>query len=181
MSIFNRFRSEPPPPPPIYKRQPIATAAVILTLVGMFVLGPVGYLWNGMAEELKAVKAEVKELEKDKATNENVKEALNELKEQRKETQGSIKEQNNAIQKNQVAIERILIRQELLPPGGFKLKGKSDGPPAESTKEKVNRIVKQEKPVLTPEQFERYMEMKPEIQAKYKKYLESRGYDINGL
>ena len=179
MSIFSRFRSEPPPPPPIYKRQPIATAAVILTLVGMFVLGPVGYLWNGMAEELKAVKAEVKELEKDKATNENVKEALNELKEQRKETQGSIKEQNNAIQKNQVAIERILIRQELLPPGGFKLKGKSDGPPPGPEKPKM--VTRTEKRTLTPEEFSKYMEMKPEHQERYKKYLESRGYDTNGL
>ncbi len=54
MSIFNNIFNKPPPPPePIYKRQPIATAAVILTIVGMFVLGPVGALWNGMAEELK--------------------------------------------------------------------------------------------------------------------------------
>ncbi len=41
------------PPPPIYKRKPIATAAVILTMVGMFVLGPVGAIYNGMSEELK--------------------------------------------------------------------------------------------------------------------------------
>jgi len=56
MSIFNIFNKPLPPPPPplpIYKRQPIATAAVILTTIGMFVLGPVGMLWNGMAEELK--------------------------------------------------------------------------------------------------------------------------------
>ena len=52
MSIFNILKN-PPPPKPIYKRQPIATAAIILTIVGMFVLAPVGALWNGMAEELK--------------------------------------------------------------------------------------------------------------------------------
>jgi ABC-type lipoprotein release transport system permease subunit len=46
------FRRKPPPQP-IYKRKPIATAAVILTMVGMFVLGPVGVIYNGMSEELK--------------------------------------------------------------------------------------------------------------------------------
>ncbi len=50
MSIFKK---QPPPPPPIYKRQPMASIAVILTMVTMFVLGPVGYLWNGMAAENK--------------------------------------------------------------------------------------------------------------------------------
>ena len=53
MSISDIFKKTPPPPEPIYKRQPIATAAVILTIIGMFVLGPIGALWNGMAEELK--------------------------------------------------------------------------------------------------------------------------------
>jgi len=60
MSIFNRWRT-PPPPPPIYRRQPLATAALVFTIVGTLILGPVGYLWNGMAEELKSVKVENKE------------------------------------------------------------------------------------------------------------------------
>jgi len=42
-----------PPPEPIYKRRPIASIAVILTMIGMFVLGPVGAIYNGMTEELK--------------------------------------------------------------------------------------------------------------------------------
>jgi len=54
MSIFNIFRQPPPPPPPpIYQRKPIATIAVVLTIIGMFVLGPVGAIYNGMTEELK--------------------------------------------------------------------------------------------------------------------------------
>jgi len=52
MSIFDRFRP-PPPPPPIYKRQPIATIAVILTLISMFVLGPVGYIVKSIGEEME--------------------------------------------------------------------------------------------------------------------------------
>ena len=48
------WRKPPPAPLPIYKRQPIASAAVVLTMVGMFVLGPVGAIYKGMTEELKA-------------------------------------------------------------------------------------------------------------------------------
>ena len=53
MWIFNKKELPPPPPQPIYKRQPIATIAVIITLIGMFVLGPIGALWNTMADDLK--------------------------------------------------------------------------------------------------------------------------------
>jgi hypothetical protein len=35
--------------------------------------------------------------------------------------------------------------------------------------------------VLTPEQFEKYLKMESSIQVKYKRYLESRGYDTGGL
>lgn len=42
-----------PPPPPIYKRKPIATAMLVLTMVTIFVLGPVGIIYKGMSEELK--------------------------------------------------------------------------------------------------------------------------------
>lgn len=41
------------PPLPIYKKRPIATAALILTVIGMFVLGPIGAIYQGMTEELK--------------------------------------------------------------------------------------------------------------------------------
>lgn len=48
MWIFNRQ-----PPPPIYKRKPLATATLVFAIVATLVLGPVGYLWDGMTEELK--------------------------------------------------------------------------------------------------------------------------------
>ena len=47
------FKKKPPPPPPIYKRRPIATIAVLLTMVSMFVLGPIGIIFNGLTENLK--------------------------------------------------------------------------------------------------------------------------------
>ncbi len=41
------------PPLPIYRRKPIATAGIILMAIGMFVLGPIGAIYQGMTEELK--------------------------------------------------------------------------------------------------------------------------------
>ena len=54
--MFSIFRREPPPPPPkpFYRKNPIATWAVVLTMIGMFVLGPVGVIYKTMAEELKS-------------------------------------------------------------------------------------------------------------------------------
>jgi hypothetical protein len=56
--MFNIFSKPPPPPPPKkWFQQP----ALILTFVAMFVLGPVGIIWNGLTEEMKTMKAEDKE------------------------------------------------------------------------------------------------------------------------
>ena len=181
MSIFNRWK-QPQPPPPIYKRQPAATAAVILTLVGMFVLGPVGYLWNGMAEEMKAVKAKVEEVQKEKATNEDVKAALEELKAQRKDQAVADKEQNDKLQTNQLAIKEILTRQEMITaPGGFKFRKKEtpkDSPKIEASKD----VFFMKKKPIPPDYFVKIQAIEnPEARANYLKYLKHKGYDIEGL
>jgi hypothetical protein len=46
--MFDIFR-QPPPPPKKWYQQP----AIILTMIGMFTLGPVGAIYNSMSEELK--------------------------------------------------------------------------------------------------------------------------------
>ena len=51
--MYFSFKKPEPPPKPIYKQKPIATLAVILSIIGMFVLGPVGAIYKGMTEELK--------------------------------------------------------------------------------------------------------------------------------
>ena len=172
MSIFNRFQKPPPPPPPFYRRQPIATAGLVLTLFATLIIGPTQYIARGMDAKIDNNSKRIVDIQKEKATNENVKGALIELKEQRKEQSAANKEQNKSIQTNQIAIEKILIRQEVIKaPGGFAITGgKSDQP----FEEKPKRI-------LTPEQFERYMSMSPELQEKYKRYLRHKGYDTEGL
>ena len=178
MSIFNRFQKPPPPPPPFYRRQPVASAALVLTLFSMLIIGPTQYIARGMDAKIDNNSKRIVDIQKEKATNENVKGAITELKEQRKEQAEANKEQNKSIQTNQIAIEKILIRQEVIKaPGGFQIKDSS-----KSTEEKhTMREVKKVKPTLTPEQFEKYMTMAPDIRIKYKKYLESTGKDVSGL
>ncbi len=139
------FWRKPPPPEPIYKRKPIATAALIFTMVVTLILGPVGLLWNGMTEEMKSVK-------------------------------GETKDNRGAVFQNQLAIKELLTRQQMMLEPPTKLKIIKPAPV-------MTRRVEPQKPksFLTPSQFERYMAMKPEIQAKYKRYLESRGFDTEGL
>jgi len=192
--VFSRWRQPPPPPPKKWFQQP----ALILTIVAMFVLGPVGVIYNSMSEELKDVRSKVEAVEKEKVDNENLKETLNELKEQRKEQTKSDKEQNESIQTNQMAIKEILIRQEVMEPKEVRIKQpaakkkstvkmapkKTEAARASGntmSRDSAKKLQVRDKRVLTPEMFERYLEMKPEIQAKYKRYLKSRGYDVEGL
>jgi ABC-type lipoprotein release transport system permease subunit len=159
--MFNIFRKPPPPPPPIYKRQPIATAAVILTLIGMFVLGPVGVIYNGMSEELKK-KVDNSTLQ---LMIEKDREALKRQDEALKKKNEKDEKQDQAIVENQKTL--IMLRQQAII--------------AQPSNMKIVKKNKVEKKPLPPEIFEKYILMKPEIQVKYKKYLESRGYDIEGL
>jgi len=190
--VFSRWRQPPPPPPPFYRRQPIATIGIILTIVGMFILGPVGYLWNGMAEELKNVRSKIETVEKDKVDNENLKETLNELKEQRKDQAAADKDQNKSIQTNQMAIERILIRQELAPPKNISIGGKAEDTrtikPVAKKKLTVRRTPKKMskavvgKKALPPDFFVKLDQIKdPEVKARYLRYLRHKGYDTEGL
>jgi len=164
MRIFKK--RQPLPPPPIYKRKPIATVAIILTIVATFVLGPIGVIYNSMSEELKSVRSKVEVVQKEKVDNTILKEALNDLKEERRDRNKKGEKRDDAIQQNQQAIQKILIRQELYVPKKLRI--------IESKRET-------KKSTLTPEQFEKYILMSPKIRAKYKKYLKETGTDVSSL
>ena len=178
MSIFNRF-SPPPPPPPFYRRQPVATAALIVTLFATLIIGPSKYIAQGMDAKIEKNSTNIESIQKEKATNENVKDALIELKEQRKESAIANKEQNKSIQTNQQAIQGILIRQKIIKaPSGFNIKTEP------VIKKKViteENIVVKSKVALTPEQFEKYLSMAPDVRAKYKTYLKEIGKNVSML
>jgi hypothetical protein len=162
------------PPKPWYKN-----ASIITPVIFGIILGLMSIVWNGMAADLKHAEEQIEEIQKEKATNADVKEALHELKTQ-------TKEQNDAIQQNQLAIKELLIRQEIekKAPVNLRIKGKSDGEPTTTPvvkREAKTVIVEKEKKVLSPEQFGKYLSLKPEIKVKYKAYLEKRGYDVSDL
>ena len=165
MWIFKK--QQPLPPPPIYKRKPIATVAIILTIVATFVLGPIGVIYNSMSEELKNVRGKVEVVEKEKVDNTILKEALDDLKEERRDRNKKAEKRDDAIQQNQQAIQKILIRQELSVPKSLKIMG--------SKSKSVQKLA------LTPEQFEKYILMSPKIRIKYKKYLKETGKDVSSL
>ena len=73
--------------------------------------------------------------------------------------------QDAAIVENQKTLIMIRQQQTIAKPSNMKI----------VTKTKV------EKKPLPPDFFEKFIKLDPEIQAKYKKYLELKGYDIEGL
>lgn len=163
MSIFNMFRQPPPPPPPpFYKARPVATAALIFTLFATLIIGPTKYIASGMEKKIDTNTEDIKEVQKEKATVEDVKESLTEMKETRK-----------AVQSNQIAIERILLRQELSEPKGFKIKTEEVS--------KTIKVVKKPKAVLTPVEFQNYMDMPQARRIQYRKYLERSGKNVSDL
>jgi len=155
--MFNPFR-KPEPPPKKWYAQP----ALILTIVAMFVLGPVGVIYNGMSEELKK-KVDNSTLQ---LMIEKDREALQRQGDALKQKQIKDEKQDAAIVENQKTL--IMLRQQTV----------IIKPQAES-RMISNKDVK--KKPLPPDFFEKYFKLSPDIQAKYKKYLESRGYDTEGL
>jgi len=157
------FKREPPPPPPVYKRRPIATIAVILTAVGMFVLGPVGAIYNSMSEELKQ-----------KVDNKTLQLMIEKDRDALQRTKEVNKQQQQAIVENQKAIQLLLREQAVL-----KVEKKIEAPKKVVIKEPETTIVK--KNALTPEEFSQYLKMTPQMRVKYKKYLKHIGKDVSGL
>ena len=97
--MYFSFKKPPEPPPKKFYQQP----ALILTMVGMFVLGPIGYLWNGMAEELKK-----------KVDNETLKLMIQKDRDALKRHETKNREQEQAIVENQKAIQVLLREQAVM-------------------------------------------------------------------
>ena len=151
------WRKPEPPPPKKWYQQP----AVILTIVAMFVLGPVGVIYNGMTEELKK-KVDNSTLQ---LMIEKDREALKRQDEALKEKGKKDEKQDAAIIENQKTLIMLREKAIIAKPSNMKI----------VTKTKV------EKKALPPDFFEKFIKLEPEIQAKYKRYLEARGYDTEGL
>ena len=144
--FFKKKIIKPPPKEVFYRKNPIATIAVILTMIGMFVLGPIGAIYNGMTEELKQ-KVDNKTLqlmiEKDRA----------EIKRQQKENE----KQGQAIVENQKAIQELLIYQKVRIPNS------STAPSKPSIQSRTAYVVQDgtdgEKVMISKEVIEFYLQL----------------------
>ena len=169
MSIFS-FKKEPPPPPS--PRVPAWVVQMITPLIMAIVLGLVAFIGNGFTEDLKELKNQVIEVDKTKVDNKTLKlliENQNIIIQHQQEEAAKQRQENaekfEIIQRTQTKtlerIEAIQAPRRVI---------------VEPTYESTNIG-----DALTPEEFERYMKMDPEVQKKYKKYLQERGKDVSGL
>ena len=159
---MNWFRRVPPPPPPKrWYQQPV----VILTVAAMFVLAPVGAVYNGMSEEIKKLEAE-------KAEKQTIEQMLEYNKDQLEVQREDNQIQENAIKENQQRIEGLLReqavikeRQKIAPPTEFKVKKE----PEVTEEAVVKRVVEKFKKFITREVFEFYEQLPPEKKKLFRK------------
>lgn len=103
--MFNFFKQPPPPPEPFYKKSPLATAALIFTMVCTLVLGPVGVIYKSMSEELKQ-----------KVDNRTLMLMIEKDRDALKRHETENQNQDKAIIENQKAIRDILMKQQIIKP-----------------------------------------------------------------
>lgn len=140
------FRREPPPPPP--KRTVPGWVTISVPIIFAVVLGLLGIVYNGLAEELKT-------------------------KADKEVTLQQIETNQKILEKHQMSLDQtleVIIRMQAereaqeryekenpTPPGGFKMMP-SYGYKAEP-----------EKPAISPEQFQQYLKMNTEERAAFRK------------
>jgi len=171
------FRREPPPPPP--SKIP-GWVQLVTPVIMAIVLGLGAFIGNSFSETIKDIKTQVEKVDEKKVDNKTLQlmierqDMLIKHQQEEAERQRELDAQKfEQIQKTQTKtlerIETMQIRKnpaKISAPSGFSVQGKSDGPELDT---------------LTPEEFERYMKMDPEIRVKYKQYLQNKGKDISGL
>lgn len=146
MLIFKK--KVPEKPKPFYLRQPVATVAVILTMIGMFVLGPVGVIYKGMTEELqqKVDNQTLQLMLKNQQTL--IEQNKEEAERKREEDTKKFEELQKTQQETLRVIQDLQIRQAApLQPS-----------PTTNTPQ----------PAVTKEVFEYYMSLPPEQQKAFK-------------
>ena len=156
--MLRMFWRKPPPPKPKIPQWLMITAPFIFAIV----IGLIGLVYNTMAEEINDVKDSIVVVEQKKVDNRVLKLMIEKDRQALQTQHERNKEQDKAIIENQRAIQQLLIK-----PPSLRIIPKSDH-------------VSNQK-ILPPDLFEKYISMKPEVRQKYKKYLNTKGYDVSNL
>lgn len=139
------FRREPPPPPP--KKGIPGWVTITVPIVFAIVLGLLGIVYNGLAEELKT-KADKE------ATLQQI-QANQKILEKHQESLDKTLEVITKIQAEREAQEKYNKDHTMTPPGGFRMM------------EQPATVM--EKPPLSPADFQQYLKMSPEEKAAFRK------------
>ena len=179
------FRREPPPPPPPPPSKIPAWVQLVTPVIMAIILGLGAFIGNSFSETSKEVKAKVESVDKEKVDNQTlqlmlknqeilIKQQKEEADRQREEdakkfeaiqqTQSKTLERIETIQKEQQVRPKAVV----LPPANLSIGGKADAPTSRGV-------------ALTPEEFEKYLSLEPDVRVKYKRYLQKIGKDVSGL
>lgn len=167
------FKKQPPPKKSIPGWVQLATPIIFALFMAMAT-----FIGNGFSEDLKELKSTVKEVDDRKVDNTTLQLMIKNqaiLIQQQKEEAARQREEDSKkfekIQQTQTEalkqIQTIQMQRVYTP---IEPQVVTKGSSSISTKE-----------VLTPEEFDRYINMKPDVQVKYKRYLEKIGKDVSGL
>jgi len=182
------FRREPPPPPPPPPSKIPGWVSLLTPVIMAIILGLGAFIGNSFSETIKEVKAKVESVDKEKVDNQTLQLMLKNqeilIKQQKEEADRQREEDAKkfeAIQQTQSeTLKRIeTIQREktarpvvVAPPANLSIGGKADAPASNSQSKGE---------ALSPEEFEKYMSMEPDIRIKYKRYLQKIGKDVSGL
>lgn len=154
------FRREPPPPPPKKNYlQPVLQIGV--PIIFMILIGLLGIVYNGLAEELKT-KADKESLELMIKHQESVIETNQKTLEKQ---QSNIEKQQQTLNQTLQVIQGIQMEQKALREEQERIKSPSTLRMAPVT----GTVTKSEKPPLTPTEFQQYMKMSPEEKEAFRK------------
>jgi len=150
------FRREPPPPPPPPQRSYLqATLQIGMPIIFVIMIGLLGIVYNGLAEELKE-KADKDSLQ---LMIQNQKQLIDTNQKTLEKQQENIEKQQDVISETLQIIREVQIEQKamkqapaLAPPVSFRFKEA----PAD-------------KPPLTPAEFQQYMKMSAGEKAAFRK------------
>jgi hypothetical protein len=176
MSIFKRT-----PPPPPKKGVPTWVVQLITPLLFALFMALATFIGSGFSEDIKDLKTQVSQVDAEKVDNKTLQlmiknqELLIKHQQEEAERQREIDaEKFEEIQRTQTqTLERI---EAIQAPQAVRV---APVTPVIVPKAKTKQTHSGE--VLTPEEFEKYLNMDPDIQIKYKRYLEKIGKDVSGL
>jgi phosphoribosylanthranilate isomerase len=164
------FKKTPPPPK---KGVPTWVIQLITPLVFALFMGLVTFIGSGFSEDIKDLKTQVETVDKEKVDNQTLQLMIKNqellIKHQQQEAEMQREQDAEKFEQIQRTQTKTLERIEAI-----------QAPSKVRVMEAVPMSAPKKEP-LSPEEFEKYMSMEPDIQIKYKRYLEKIGKDVSGL